>query len=61
VLDSVKDKLRPDFGKSSLFKSTDALSIWNKFAKSYKLNEQIQVDIALELASAVKWQGLYSI
>lgn len=61
MLDTVRDKLRPDFSKRSLFKSTDALSIWNKFAKSYKLDEQIQIDIALELASAVKWQGLYSV
>ncbi|KAH9481478.1 NRPS-independent siderophore synthetase rfs [Psilocybe cubensis] len=37
--------------------SSDALSIWNKFAISQNLDREIQMDIAQELSSSVKWQA----
>jgi len=45
--------------KSTIYKSADALSIWNKFAVSHNVDEAVQADIAQELSSAIRWQGSY--
>ncbi|KAF8149827.1 IucC family-domain-containing protein [Crassisporium funariophilum] len=42
--------------KGLIYRSTDALSIWSKFASSYKLDTLLREDIGRELSSAIKWQ-----
>ncbi|KAF9524860.1 IucC family-domain-containing protein [Crepidotus variabilis] len=37
--------------------STDPLSIWQKFASSYKLDNAIKEDTADELSNTIKWQA----
>ncbi|KAF5327365.1 hypothetical protein D9619_004465 [Psilocybe cf. subviscida] len=44
-------------GKSVLYQSTDALSVWNKFAAGHNLDDSTRLDIAYELSSAIKWQA----
>ncbi|KAF8972124.1 IucC family-domain-containing protein [Flammula alnicola] len=57
ILDVLRDGNRVNLEKNLVHKSTDALSVWNKFATSHKLDESIQLDIAQEFSSAVKWQA----
>lgn len=40
--------------------SSGALSIWNKFAISQNLDQDIQLDIAKEFSSSIKWQGMFA-
>ncbi|KJA26269.1 hypothetical protein HYPSUDRAFT_132979 [Hypholoma sublateritium FD-334 SS-4] len=56
IINSLKGSMNLTLDKRSLYVSTDAISIWNKFAVGHKLDEAVQADIAEELTSAIKWQ-----
>ena len=57
IVESLVAQSHVHLEKNMLYESTDASSLWDKFATSYKLDDSIRQDISGELASAVKWQG----
>ncbi|KDR79021.1 hypothetical protein GALMADRAFT_64371 [Galerina marginata CBS 339.88] len=59
LLEFLKDDDRVQLEKSQMYKSTDALSIWDKFAVSHKLDGGTQRDIAMEFVSSIKWQTYF--
>jgi len=43
--------------KHVIHKLDDPISLWNKFADGYNLDETIKTDIAEEFANAMRWQS----
>ena len=43
--------------KHVIHKLDDPISLWNKFADGYNLDETVKKDIAEEFANAMRWQS----
>ncbi|KAJ3504978.1 hypothetical protein NLJ89_g7657 [Agrocybe chaxingu] len=57
ILSALRLGGRLKLARKQIYNSTDPISLWTKFATCYKLDEEIQQDIAEEFSSSVKWQA----